>query len=231
MRARGRVIAGLLLAVGCGGDDAPPPPPPSAVADVVVEGDGAMLGHPPVNVPHRSRAVKRLTVMQLARSIPVVAGEGMEWSFGNKSALGDDSAFGPLDRTLGRPDYYFVTEEPAQPTALYLKFMDDMARHVCSEMVLADGEAASPEDRILAPHVPMDSPATDEDIRTNLRYLALRFWGQWVHEDDDETLADLEALYHGASQLDPSEEPIKQMADGWRAVCVALMTSPAFHLY
>ena len=108
-----------------------------------------------------------------------------------------------LGLTLGSPDYIYVTEEPAQPTALYAKFMDDMARDVCGKM----GEQL----------------VRFQDPEANLRYLMLRFLGEKVAGTDTQTTAPLRAVFDAASESDS--------ATGWQAVCVSLFLSPAFHLY
>ncbi|MEZ4467376.1 MAG: hypothetical protein R3F43_23755 [bacterium] len=43
--------------------------------------------------------------------------------------------FEELAATLGRPDYVQVTTEDLDPSALFLKFLDDAARSVCARTV------------------------------------------------------------------------------------------------
>jgi len=55
-----------------------------------------------------------------------------------------------------------------------------------------------------------------DDVDANLRYLKLRFLGEKVADDDAESVASLRKVYE---------------AGGWSGACVALFSSPAFHLY
>ena len=138
-----------------------------------------------------------MTVSQLERSIPIVAGDGISWMYeqGNQSY----PLFFYLGPTLGRADYIRRTEEPALTDALYVKFMTDMALDVCRRMGAEPGGAL----------------VRFEDVDENLAYLHLRFLGERPSTND---IAALRAVYESDG-------------DGWTAVCVALMTSPAFHIY
>lgn len=177
--------------------------------------------HPPLDGPPASRGVTRLSTEQLRLSLPIVAGTTASgapigWTLpGNKSdvdALGDDG----LAATLGKPDYVQVMTEDLSPSSLYVKLMDDMARDVCAKMGAADAVRQG-EDRVLTRFVSADAAS----IAVNLRYLKLRFLGERVADDDP--VSDLAAVYEAASKKSDSE--------GWAAVCVALLTAPAFHLY
>ena len=224
------LLAATVLACAPEGDD---PPATTASASVTDLGPGGDLAHPAVGLPPQSRAIKRLTVAMLADSIPVVAGvdnkatpQPIVWKLGQNDALGTDTKFGLFDRTLGRPDYVQVTNEPAEPSALYVKFMGDMARDVCSRILESDnGKAATA--RTLTPEAPMTGPVTEAELGANLRYLKLRFWGEYVPDgaEYDEQIADLAAVF------DAVTEGGEGTAAGWNAVCVTLLTSPAFHLY
>ncbi|MFT7623549.1 MAG: hypothetical protein ACI9WU_002732 [Myxococcota bacterium] len=191
-----------LLVLACGGEEtvAPVEYAPELAPEVTQSAPGDPLGfdHPPVDLPPTSRAIKRLTVQQLRNLLPVVAGPGISWTLRDGSQ--DVELLQPeaLGRTLGEPDYVQVTHEAAEPTALYLKFMDDMARDVCTKMDEAGTLA----------------PSADRD--QNLADLKLRMLGERVPDADADAVADL-AVVHDAG--------------GYLAVCVALMTSPAFHLY
>lgn len=170
-----------------------------------------------------SRAVGRMTVEQLARSIPVVTG-GLRWmeDFGN----------GPVDMlqvlapTLGAPDYLLVTEENLEPGLIIAKFLQDASHRICARWVERD-RAAPPEERTLVHHEDWDSlePA---DVDRTLRALMLRFHARRVPEDDDAALEPLRALFVNASSTAPPERAAR---DGWLAVCIAMMTDPEFILY
>ena len=119
---------GLLLLVtlalsGC-------PETPIATEDVpvsdpdvsVVEdtADPIDQGVEPVPDEQPGRQVHRMTVAQLARSIPVITG-GIAWI--------EDFGEGPIDMlqilssTLGAPDYLLVTEENLDPSLILAKFV------------------------------------------------------------------------------------------------------------
>jgi hypothetical protein len=232
MRLTLTVFLALCL-LGCGpggGDDTPPATVSATVTDL---GSGGDLAHPQVGLPPQSRAIKRLTVAMLADSIPVVAGldnkgtpQPIVWKLGQNSALGTDTEFGIFDRTLGRPDYVQVTHEPAEPSALYVKFMGDMARDVCLRILESDNGKA-PTGRTLTPEAPMTGTVSDAELGANLRYLKLRFWGEYVPDgaEYDDQIADLAAVF------DAVVTGGEGTPAGWNAVCVTLLTSPAFHLY
>ncbi len=162
-------------------------------------GDPAEFEHPPVDLPPQSRGIKRLTVSQLRNSLPVVAGNGITWT--TKHGGEEVDLLGPraLAPTLGEPDFVQTTTEAAEPTALYVKFMDDMSRDVCVKMNAAG------------------TLTKFEDVDANLRYLKLRLLGEKIADDDTESIADLRAVHTSGG--------------GWVPVCVAVMSSPAFHLY
>ncbi|HZO12182.1 MAG TPA: hypothetical protein VFB62_02960 [Polyangiaceae bacterium] len=109
--------------------------------------------------PAPGRRSVRMTVDQLARSLPVVAGADdaglpITWSYPDVV-----DAFALLGPTLGDPDYVRVTDEPAVADALYVKFMSDVALNVCAQMT--------------------DSTLVRfESFDENLRYLHLRFLGE-----------------------------------------------------
>jgi len=227
-------LVALPIGPGCDeptADVAPPGGTPTAEAEPV--GPGLPVDHPPVELAPVSRAPERLTVDMLQASLPIVAGDGADgrpitWTITRNNraveALSDEG----LGRTLGRPDYVQVTEEPALPTPLYAKLMDDMARDVCAKIVVADLARPDASARTLtrfAPLAPGPEAADPAAVGSNLRYLMLRFHGQKIAADDEASIADLRALYDATSSggADPRA--------GWTAVCVGLLVSPSFHIY
>ena len=237
------LVVGLALAgfIGCGGGSestAALGQEETHAATVESLGQGSGFEHPALEVPRLNRHVKRLTVSMLADSIPIVAGKDSDsadanditWTvpeLADTEALGDDASFGLLDKTLGRADYVSVTEEAAEPSALYVKFMDDMARNICGKMWEAD-HTREQENRQLVPFASMENLDDDEGVRANLRYLMLRFLGEKVADDEIEVLEPLEELINAVAAASP---PGQQAEAAWEAVCVALLSSPAFHLY
>jgi hypothetical protein len=192
------------------------------------------VDHPEIEVPPTSAKIKRLLVDQIIDSLPVVAGqkkngEDMNWVISIEELGKTYDAFLLLARTLGKPDFVEVTQQNREPSALYIKFMGDMALDVCDSVVEADAVQSDPEDRVLTRFI-VSEPATDQEINDNLRYLTLRFFGHRVADDDDESLADLRGVYSAAFDEAPGGTDNKASL-GWHAVCVALLTSPSFHLY
>lgn len=217
----GLVISGLIACSSPAGKE-------EASQGAEMEGIATAAGveNPGVEVPPASRAVKRLTIDMLAASIPVVAGRDAQgrpitWTLriGNRQV----DALDALSTTLGKPDFIEVTEENTEPSALYLKFMGDMAVNVCTKILDADEGRTNPEERVLVRFASLDETGRSATIDENLRYLELRFLGRRVAPDDEEAIAHLRDVFETASRSSPRE--------GWLAVCVALLSAPEFHLY
>jgi hypothetical protein len=108
----------------------------------------------------------------------------------------------------------------------------DAARKACRDGITMD-LARAPGERILLRHATeRDTFASNPDgVRRNLSYLALRFWARQV-APGDAGLAGLQRLFELASTL-PGEGslPAGTPADGWRAVCIALVTDNQFLTY
>ncbi len=214
----------LLFAVAC---DSTPIVAEAPTADVEPVGPGLPVDHPPIELAPESHAPKRLTVDMLQASLPVIAGVDaagapITWTIQRNQRQVDALSDEGLGRTLGRPDYVQITEEAAEPTPLYAKLIDDMARDVCAKMVRAD-DARAASARTLTRLAPLDGAEVAE-VQANLRYLMLRFLGQKVADDDVAATADLLTLYDAASGGTDARA-------GWTAVCVGLLVSPSFHLY
>lgn len=182
-------------------------------------GEGGQGGAP----AELARNAGRMTIAQLARSIPVVTG-GIRWT--------EDLGTGPVDMlqvlapTLGAPDYLRVTEENLEPTLIIAKFLQDAAFRICGQWADQD-RAAEVADRTLVRHADWDS-VDDADVKSNLRALHLRFYAQSVAPDDDAPIADLHSLFTDASSTARAGNAAR---DGWTAVCIAMMTDPEFILY
>lgn len=248
------VVAGALALFAC--TEAPVEPPPAGPSVTVGNpGDVLPVDHPPVVAVgggagggggggagggaagggagggggdgHTSAWTQRLTVRQLANSMPVALG-GSTWQ------VGTQNGFDARRATLGEPDYIAVMDESLEPSALYLKFMGDAARDGCSRTANADAPKAQNE-RVLTRFVGLsDTVASNRaGVDANLRYLKLRFHGVKVAAQDDAPIAGLRTLFDAAVKgaagaATPTQAHVKE---GWRAVCVALLTAPEYHLY
>ena len=219
------------------------PAPSGPVLDVHDDGPVMPLDHPPVGgggggvatgggggaivtSPHAAEA-QRLTVRQLAQSLPVVLG-------GNTWMVGGAQGFDARSATLGEPDYLGTVDENLEASSLYQKFMGDMARDGCTRAVNADAALAA-NTRVVMRLVSLtDTVATNAaGVNENLRYLKLRFHGVKVSPTDTASLAGLrtvftDAVRGAAGTATPTAAHVKE---GWRAVCVALLTAPEYHLY
>jgi hypothetical protein len=189
-------------------------------------GMGAGGGAGPVAGPP-SAGTRRLSVRQLAQTLPVVLG-------GNTWQVGSANGFTTRGATLGEPDYLAVVDENLEPTALYQKFMGDMARDGCTRTANADAALAQNQ-RVLMRHVGLaDTAASNRaGVDENLRYLKLRFHGVKVAPTDTASLDGLrrvftDAVGAAAGGSTPNQAHVRE---GWRAVCVALLTAPEYHLY
>jgi len=183
---------------------------------------------PPVELPHRPR--RRVNLDQLDRAIEQSV--GLPWT---ELSRGEQvRSLTVLSDTLGKPDYIRQTVEDLSPSALFLKFLDDSARTVCSLRVELDltglsegGEPVSWSDEDWGPLWgegqlgALDSADLDE----RLRALSLRFHGLRLPAGDHPRLAYWRWLYETVSFV--SDEPHMP----WVALCVAMLNHPDFYSY
>ena len=187
---------------------------------------GDLAGGP---LPPPSRAVRRMRIDTLQAAMSKVAGMDVygapiEWKVSGKNGF-SDAAFG---KALGRPDFQASTEESGVSSALYLKFVGDAARDVCTQMAKNDQLRTDPKTRALFPEAPVDVAATEAQITANLQYLVLRFLGLRV-DADDPMIPALRAVFDAGVETAVPGAQIVAAAEGWRGVCVALFESPLFH--
>jgi hypothetical protein len=180
-------------------------------------------------LPPPSRAVRRMRIDTLQAAMSRVAGTDVygapiEWKVNGKNGF-SDAAFG---KALGRPDFQSSTDESGVSSALYLKFVGDAARDICTQMAKNDQLRGDPQTRALFPKAPFDGSATDEQISENLQYLMLRFLGLRL-DADDPMLLNLRGVYDAGVETTVTGAQITPAAEGWRGVCVALFESPLFH--
>jgi len=189
---------------------------PESVADLVDQGEVSLLPAPP------ARLRQRMNLDQLAATISRTTG-GLAWTEGTGGNQKD--LFTELAATLGKPDYRQITQEDLSPSSLFQKFLDDAARDVCTKLV--EVEVAAPElDRHLMIHVePTDDlEAMALGMDDNLRELLLRFHGKRLDADAPELV---QWRWLATSVANVTQSPTQ----GWRAVCVALITHPQFYSY
>ncbi len=176
---------------------------------------------------------RRLSVPQIEASVKAI--------FGNDSAgnpitwkVGTADGFLRHRATLGVPDYLNIVDENLEPSPLFLKFMMDMAGSVCTQGVVADRTRGA-ADKVLTRFVqPTDTVASaPQRIDENLRHLKLVFHGTKVTPGDALPIAQLRTLYTSTVQAAAGAATVTSTHTelGWRTVCVALLTSPEFHVY
>jgi hypothetical protein len=179
-----------------------------------------MPASPAPDPPHRAR--RRMDLDQLGAAIRRVTG-GMAWT----EAVGgrDIDQLEALAATLGKPDYIQITTEDLSPSALFQKFLDDAARSVCTRLAERERGGLASRGSLLI-HVGPDAlPATEgEAVDRNLSALLLRFHSRVVLPGDP-------ALTHWRWLLDSAVHVSGAPMEGWRAVCVGLITHPDFWSY
>jgi hypothetical protein len=199
------------------------------------KGDAPALDHPPIDpakLPVTAANPQRLSIDQLRNVLPAAMGKDdqgndITWLSNGKKGLDVFST------TLGEADFDKVVSEDLTPTPLYLKFMDDAARDACDRSLAADGKRTDPATRSLLRFVALTDIATPDatKVNENLRYLKLRLHGVKVAATDDTSIKPLLDVFTGGVQGVASKDPAAQAKNGWRAVCVAMLIAPEFHLY
>lgn len=217
----GRVLVSLAIVLSgsaCGEQASTPSASPEPDTGLIADG-----GIEEPLVQPSARAVRRQTIEQLARSIPVVTG-GLTWV--EDYGQGPVDMFSFLSGSLGVPDYRLVTRENLEPSMILAKFMTDASHRICSDWLQRD-EALPQDERTLIVHEDWDS-LDEADVRQSLAALNLRFFSLYVPPDEPASTDALYALFKHASASAPQ---LKAADDGWFAVCIAMMTDPRFVLY
>ena len=250
---RSRLLTILLLACACGGPTQLPlarttpgrATPVSASSALPAGHPEVPVGEPASNDDRIGRAARRLNVEQLRASLE--AATGFTWVASRRvfdpdspsgfSQLPDADMLEALAATLGRPDYVSSTSESIEPAVTFAKLAGDAARSACRASVSADAEGKASPPRILRHVAAQDTLATNAAaVKKNLAYMALRFWGRHIAPESAE-LASLVTLFERASTAPASTDqngtkrPAATPPDGWRAVCIAMITDPAFLTY
>lgn len=231
------LLSALVLVAGCG-SEAPKAAPPTETPPVEVPTVGAdqTTQSAPDDLsgsalPGPARGVRRMRIDTLQAAMTKVAGKDIYgnpiiWNVAGKDGFAD-TAFG---KALGRPDFQSSTDESPVSNALYLKFVGDAARDMCTQMAKNDMKRTDAATRSLFPKAPVDGTATDAQINENLQYLTLRFLGLRL-ESTDHLITNLRSVYDAGAAVIPATNggELTAAAEGYRGVCVALFESPLFH--
>ena len=164
------------------------------------------------------RARRRMNLDQLQAQIAHATG-GREW------VVNGDNQFEELAATLGRPDYIATLFEDLSAGPVFQKFLGDAARAICTEMA-TDEPALPVEDRVLLATVTAEDTVASNPaaVDANLVQLMLRFHGLAVQADAP-VLSKYRWLFESVSHT--TNDPVQ----GWKVVCIALMSHPRFYSY
>lgn len=171
-----------------------------------------------------ARALRRMDIDQLDESIFVAT--GLHWE------VGTTNQFTRFRSTLGVPNFATSTHEDLDVSPLFLKFVDDAARSVCTRL-LDQETAMGATSHVFLVHADAASrlPADQARIDQNLAMLLTRFHGRIVEPGSDE-LTPWRSLW--SSSLALTRDAMTGAEDGetaWRTVCVALIDHPDFYTY
>jgi len=166
--------------------------------------------------PQYGRKALRLSVDQLKRSIPLLF-NGITWvGYDSRTKKNTANMFDRLSKTLGKADYLQLTQNIREPTALFMKFMDDMAGNVCNQAIARDAKTLDRSKRTVMRY---------KDIDQNLRFLRLKFHAIHVPNTTTKGIEALRKLY------DSILAKKKSVDIAWKGVCIAVLTSPEFFAY
>lgn len=172
--------------------------------------------------PARTR--RRMDVDQLDAAL--FAATGLHWVVSGTNQLTRFRA------TLGVPNYATSTHEDLDVSPLFLKFVDDAGRAVCTQLLDAESADGS-TDHIFLVHADLEDrlPADQAAIDENLAMLLGRFHSRVV-EPGSEELAPWRSLWSASLALTRDATTGEDDAEAaWRTVCVALIDHPDFYLY
>ncbi len=225
------VLVAALSAVALAAcSDEPSPATSAGDPPFTVDPETETLPEAELPVSYAPNSATRMKLDALSASMSRIAGNDVngkpiEWIVGGKNGFSDEM-FG---KALGRPDFQSTTEEQTVSSALYLKFVGDAARAVCTTMAKTDLGRADATERVLFPLAPPEGALSDTQVTENLQYLALRFLGLKLPADA-QLITGLRVVFDAGSALDiPEGAELDARAEGWRGVCVALFEHPLFH--
>lgn len=198
------------------------------------------LANPDMADGHVGRAPRRLSEEQLRASL--LNAVGLTWVAPRRVLTADDprgyiddpnvDMLDALGSSLGRPDYIVFTTETLTPGATFSKLVGDAARKACRDGIAADLLRPQTGRMLLRFASEADTVASNlAAVQHNLSYLVLRFWARSFAPTDPQ-LAPLQRLFTTASTAPASGSfAAGTTADGWRAVCIALVTDQQFLTY
>ena len=187
--------------------------------------------HPPIDVPPTSRGPRRLDVDQLMATVNAVANPETPNPDAGPVTWGYSTSTSML-KTMGKPDFIYVTDEDLTPSTLYMKFAGDIANDVCGKMVSSVHRGEVIMKDVAATDTLESNPTA---VKAHMRWLYLKFFGRYVPDSDDTTIQPLLTVFDSVVTAQKSPDAgmstTNAVVEGWRAVCIAAFTSPDFHLY
>lgn len=207
---------------------------PLLACEASVEGKSETLvtDDDPTELPQAvtvTRERRRMDIDQLDAALRNVTG-GLYWVKPGDSSK--TNQFVALADTLGKPDYIEITQEDVAPTSLFLKFLDDAARAICSDLLKAE---ETREERVFVTPASFADAATSPNIDLTLRRVLLRFHGNKIKDTDTSTIDTWHQLYAKVVDLDTEANPTANAEShskaAWNAVCVGLITHSDFYTY
>lgn len=171
-------------------------------------GDGGTLA-----IGGSARSRHRMTIDQLNTSLRRAT--GLAWMVNGRDG------FDVYRATLGVPDYVLATHEDTDVSPLFLKFLSDASRSVCTN-VMNDTTA-----RATFFHDAEPTSVDQSEIDANLSYLLLRYHTRRV-APSSRALEPWRALYASARAAS-STDTTGRVA--WQTVCNALIQHPDFYTY
>jgi len=162
----------------------------------------------------QGRQLRRMTATQFHNSLAKATGQ--PWP-----------SFDEYAATMGKADFAEITAEGRELSVTFDKFAHDAANYTCDAAVDADLSEMPPASPVILRHATVaDRDATL--LRTNVNYLALRFLGQVMRDDDARVDPWLTVLTTPPTEGEFTDEI---MAERWKAVCIGLVTHPDFVTY
>jgi hypothetical protein len=199
-------------------EDEPDEASPHTPVEFISQGESTLL---PYVEPMR-RARQRMTIDQLSQTLSHVTG-GIGWT--EVQGGQEVDLFDVFGSSLGVPDFVELTREDLSASALFHKFLDEAARHACSELVIRETSGGPVESHLMVHVGSADTPqSAPEAIDDNLRYLLLRYHGRKV-------TAAAPALNAWRWLFESVTHVTGDPAIGWRGVCVGLVTHPDFYSF
>lgn len=220
------LLASLVFLVGCRGETVVTSEDNSQANDEVVHPDMIEPNADPSEDPNLltgARGLRRMDLDQLDATVRQVTG-GIGWDEEDKGEV--TNLLEEYSDTLGKPDYIVSVDEDLAASAIFSKFVGDMARDVCLRLMERERNETNAGARTFLVHVgPEDTLADSEaEIRENLAYLLLRFHGATVTAESG-SIDRWQQLFSEISSA--TGDPM----DGWNGVCVALIRHPDFYTY